>query len=421
MRRVRRFAPWVLLLVATVLVAALLSTPQADEPLHPRNNGPGGAQAVAQVLQQQGVEVQLVTGSADLDPGDVTDQTTVLLPHTDYLGPESGPELVASLTGADRLVVLVPSAQTRVGEALGLDVSAAWGSGIPVVPDCDDPFVREGDRLSGWDVLLSADGAERTDVTACYPPGAGHNLGGGREGALLTFPAAQDRPETVLVGAATSWTNARVTEEANAALALRLLGGGDRLVWVLPQPGDAGLDAAGSLWDVLPRNLTAAVVLLTGAVLALALWQGRRLGPVVVEPLPAVVRASETTSSRGRLYRQAADREHALRAVQAGARRRTAPRLGLPRSIDPEALADAVATATGRTGAEVRTVLVDPGHLPDDAALVHRVRQVRALEEQLSGSARPSTTDPSTTDPSTTDPSTTEPGTSKPAPTERTP
>ena len=46
------------------------------------------------------------------------------------------------------------------------------------------------------------------------------------------------------------------------------------------------------------------------AVLLLALWKGRRIGPLVAEQLPVVVRASETVEGRGRLYRsrRASDR-----------------------------------------------------------------------------------------------------------------
>src|SRR5699024_893951 len=82
------------------------------------------------------------------------------------------------------------------------------------------------------------------------------------------------------------------------ALGLRLLGGSDRVLWVVPSPGDTALDEAPQgLWDVLPRNLTASVVLLAAAVLAAALWQGRRLTPVVAEPLPAVVHPAATPTA----------------------------------------------------------------------------------------------------------------------------
>lgn len=383
-RSLRRWAPWVVLVLATAVLAALLAAPGSDEPLDPVNNGIDGGQALARVLAEQGVDVDVVQGSTALEDDPPGAGTTVLLPHTSYLGPESGPRWLAGLADADRVVVLVPSPAQLPGEALGLELDVTWAGGAGLAADCQSPSVRDGDLLSTSDVLLSAGGADRSSVTACYPPGPGHNAGGAREGALLTWPATQDRPETVVAGLTTAWTNSRITEEANAALALRLLGGSDRLVWVVPQPADAQLDAAASLWDVLPRYLTAWVWLLGGAVVALALWQGRRLGPVVTEPLPAVVQAAETTRSRGRLYRQAKDRPHALAAVQAGARRRLAPRLGLPRTTAVEPLVQAVADATGRPADEVQQLLANPD-VGDDQALVRRVRDVRALEEQVQG------------------------------------
>lgn len=384
----RRWAPWVLLLVVAAVVGGLLATPTSTGLLEPANRGRDGGAALAQVLERQGVRVDVVEGSARLVEGSapVGPGTTVLLPHTDYLGPEGGGALLAALAPADRLVVLVPSPDRA--PRLGLDVDAAWTAPGPLAADCAGGPVRRDDVLSTADAVLSAGGADRGQVAACFPPGAGHNLGGARDGAVLTWPATGQRPETVVASTTTAWTNARVTEEANAALALRLLGGSERLVWVLPQPADAGLDAPAGLWDVLPRHLTAWVWLLAAAVVALAVWRGRRLGPVVTEPLPAVVPAGETTRSRGRLYRQARDREHALAALRAGTRWRVAARLGLPPATDPDRLAAAVAEATGRPGAEVAALLVHAGPVPDDAALVTGARALRGLEEQVEAATR---------------------------------
>lgn len=371
-----------LVLTATVL-AALLSGAPSGEPLGPANPGRDGARALARVLEDRGVDVRVVAGTTALLRERVGPGTTVLLPHTAYLGPETGADVVEHLRQADRLVVVVPDAAATPGDALGLDVDVSSGGGGTLEADCGDPLVRTGDRVGRWDVQLEATGADRAGVSACYPPTVGHGSGGARAGALLTFPATRARPTTTLLGLGSALTNEHVTQEAHAALGLRLLGGSPRLLWVVPQPGDAGPDTApAGLWDVLPRNLTAVVVVLGAAVLALALADGRRLGPVVREPLPAVVQAVETTRNRGRLYRQARDRAHALTVLQAGARRRLAPRLGLPPGVDNEVLVRAVATAGGRPVAEVRALLTDPA-AADDAALLTTARELRSLEEGL--------------------------------------
>jgi hypothetical protein len=388
LRRLRRWVPWLLLLIVAALVGGLLSTPTSTGLLEPGNRGRDGGAALAQVLAGQGVQVDVVEGSSRLMDGSTPagPGTTVLLPDTAYLGPEGGPALLEALAQADRLVVLVPSPDQA--PQLGLDLDVDWIARGPLGADCAISPVGRDHVLSTADALLSAGGAERAQVHACFPPGAGHNLGGARDGAILTWPATTQRPETLVAATSTAWTNSRITEEANAALALRMLGGSDRLVWVLPQPGDAGLDAPAGLWDVLPRHLTSWVWLLGAAVVALALWQGRRLGPVVVEPLPAVVPAGETTRSRGRLYRQARSREYALEAIRAGTRRRVAPLLGLPPATDQNRLVGTVAEATSRPTGEVAELLAQSDAVADDDAFVRGARALHDLEEQVRAATR---------------------------------
>ena len=118
------------------------------------------------------------------------------------------------------------------------------------------------------------------------------------------------------------------------------------------------------------------------AVLLLALWRARRLGPVVVEPLPVVVRAAETVEGRARLYRRSGARGHGSRGA---ARRRPGPAgtaLGLPRRAEPPAVVAAVAGRSGRTGPDVAALLY--GAAPaDDGALVRLADDLDALEREV--------------------------------------
>ena len=88
-----------------------------------------------------------------------------------------------------------------------------------------------------------------------------------------------------------------------------------------------------------------ASVLVGVAVVLLAVVRGRRLGRLVREPLPVVVRAIETTESRGRLYRRAGDRERAAAVLRAGTAQRLTARLALARGAAPAALVGAVSAA----------------------------------------------------------------------------
>ena len=112
------------------------------------------------------------------------------------------------------------------------------------------------------------------------------------------------------------------------------------------------------------------------------LWRGRRLGRLVAEPLPVVVRAVETTRGRARLYRRARARGRAARVLRAAAVRRLALRCGLPRTADPGEVAAVVAERTRRAAAEVLALLA--GAEPaDDPSLVRLARDIDALETEV--------------------------------------
>src|SRR5262249_57583714 len=94
-----------------------------------------------------------------------------------------------------------------------------------------------------------------------------------------------------------------------------------------------------------------------------------RFGPLVFEPLPVVVRASETAEGHGRLYRSRRARDRAAAALRAAAVARITSRTGLPQAASPEAVGQELAGRTGRGGEAIQAMLFRP--VPgDDAALV---------------------------------------------------
>jgi len=118
------------------------------------------------------------------------------------------------------------------------------------------------------------------------------------------------------------------------------------------------------------------------AVLALALSQGRRFGPVVTEHLPVVVRAAETTEGRARLYRRAGARGRAAQNLRAASAARIVPLVGHQRGADRDAVTSAVASRTGRTASEVDAVLYGAAPV-DDAALVRLADELDTLERMV--------------------------------------
>jgi hypothetical protein len=119
------------------------------------------------------------------------------------------------------------------------------------------------------------------------------------------------------------------------------------------------------------------------AFLLYALARARRMGGPVVEPLPVVVRAGETVTGRGRLYRRARAREESLVTLRSAALSRMARLLRLDPGTDRETIVATVAASSGWPPYTVRDTLfgVPP---EDDDSLVIAAVQLEALSQALS-------------------------------------
>ncbi|MEO6116297.1 MAG: hypothetical protein ABIP33_07930, partial [Pseudolysinimonas sp.] len=187
--------------------------------------------------------------------------------------------------------------------------------------------------------------------------------------------------------------NGTIATKGNAALALNLLGAHHTLIWYISTYADLQQQGpAQTLGDLTPGWVTPLLLLLSLVGVAAAVWRGRRFGPIVVENLPVVVRASETMEGRARLYSRARARLRALDSLRIGTVERLARAVGLPRTATVGEVADAVAALTGRDRAEVANLLLDavPG---GDSELVRLSDDLLTLEAEVAG-ARPGSPHP---------------------------
>ncbi len=349
------------LLLVLVGVAVLTAGGRGGN-VDPDAYDPGGGRALATLLRDRGVEV-VRTSDVPSTVAATGPDTTLFLPLADLLSSE---ELGALSTAPGRLVVAGsgPGPLADLGIPVN-PVSAASVSGR--APSCDLPVARNAGSADLGGLVVTGPGGS----TGCYPAEGGF--------ALL---AVSDGP--TVVGSTSLFTNDRLDERGNAALALGLLGGAPRVVWLIPSPSRAafGERPVTSPDDLLPEEVRSARFLLVLVVVVLALWRARRLGRVVPEPLPVVVRASETTEGRGRVYRAARARDTAAGALRGGAVARLAPRLGNP---DPPALVTLIAERTGRSAVAVEALLYGP--VPsDDDALVRLADDLDTLSREVAGS-----------------------------------
>ena len=371
----RRYGWVITLVVVAVLVLAFLAltkAPASTAPLSINNAQPAGARALAEILRNQGVDVTESTSLSGATTGLGADGTLVVASYY-FLDDDQIASILAwkgpvfwLAPSEYEIATIVPSASTA------LDAFSA------VVPaDCAVPAVQRAGEVN-------APGARYTTmwqapaVTACY--------GNPSTGDSLLLQTARDGAAAMTMIAAPGFlTNELLAERGNAALALNLLGSTQRVSWYLGTPYDTstlGGNGQGGVVLTAPAWVNAAALAAALVFLMAGLWKGRRLGPLMTEPLPVVVPASEATRGRARLYRRGRAFGHAAAALRAGSARRLAQRLGLGPHANREAIITAVAAASTRDAATVDFLIFGPPPR-DEAAMIDLVRRLDALESEV--------------------------------------
>jgi len=374
--RRRALGGWAIIVVVLVgvglvgVVIAGLGQWRTHGPLDPESAGPDGTRALAEILRDRGVGVSVVRDRATAERRAAEPGTTLVLPDDPTLSDDAFSRLAAA---ADDVVVPDPHAR---GIRLLFPGArpAGVGPAAPVAPGCGLPEAERAGSIVPGAVFAPAGGA-----VACYPAEGGH--------ALLVSDADGRRIAAIDGGAL--FDNAHLAENGNAALAIGLLGRTPSVVWFVPDLADSDLAPGdATLGDVTPPWVTPAIALLLVAVLAAALWRGRRFGPLVAESLPVSVRANETAEGRARLYARSRDAAHAAHALRAGTLARLRTRLGLGAAADAGAVASAAASRTGLPLPRVRALLVDEPPT-DDRALLALAEGLDALESAADAASRP--------------------------------
>lgn len=366
----------VLLLVAAVTIAVISADTERGG-LDPRSADPLGSRAVATLLADRGVSTRVVTTLAQASAAADAD-TTLLIAVPDLLTDRQQKRLhTATASSGGRTVLIAPSSPSVGTLAPGVSTDLAISFNSKLSPDCDLPAAQ---RAGTADT-----GGFRYDTTA---PGADTCYLSNGLPTLVRVPAVTGNGDTVVLGAPDILYNDRLDEHGNASLALQLLGSRPHLVWYLPSLSDDSLTDSGerSLFDLLPSGwLWGSLQLFFAAVLA-AFWRARRFGPLVPEPLPVAIRASEAVEGRARLYRKTNARDRAAGALRSATHTRLAPLIGVPvpQAHAPEALLPALSAHLHDHGGEqsLHSLLFGPPP-GDDAALISLADQLDALEREV--------------------------------------
>lgn len=354
-----------------LLVGVVVAVSQAGNArgyLDPDAATPAGARALRVLLEERGITfVTVSSGEAALSAAAAGD--TLLVASPDDLSPHQLDQVEQSR--ADLVLVdPTPSMLDRLAPWLSVEDSVR---AEPRDAVCDLGAARQSGRATTGGLTFGGKAPEGGTLTLCYAVNGA---------ATVAQAALSDGRLITVLGSGAGLTNDLLAQEGNAALALNLLGAHQKLVWYVAQQVIDDASGTQSLGDLLPRWVGLAVLQLCIGVVVLALWRGRRFGPVVEEPLPVVVRAAEATEGRARLYRRGGARDRAAQNLRAAVLARVVPLVGQGRGADPAAVTDAIAARTGRPAGAISALLY--GAAPsDDTALVRLASELDVLERMV--------------------------------------
>ena len=369
-RRWRRWRPGVIavaLMLIPVLVTMWTRTITSTTPLAIDNPKDWGTMALAELLRDEGISVSKA-GSLSEAVDASRQGATIAVVNADELSNQDRRALAQA--GGD---VVVIGAKGGSNAMAGLTSMTAKGTAatasVTRAPQCDDADAQAARSLAGTRASVSLQGDD--DAVGCFPVGQDRY-------AYATDSLPSGATLRVLPDAAPV-TNAHLAQEGHAALGVRALGHHNRLLWLDGQHMEAP-----SVWSSPSAPPWLPVLIFQLLVIAgvLAIVQGRRFGGIVSEDLPVVVRSTETTVARGRLYRQGSDRPRAAQALRSGTALRLGTTLGLPPGTSRRDVIAAVSLASGIAPATVDSLLYGPPPTSDNALATLAV-QLDQLESEV--------------------------------------
>lgn len=373
----QRRPTWLVVLIVIAVLAAVLAAVARgyyrDGPLEPDAPTGQGSRAAVSVLRDLGVEVETQRHTADAVE-DLAEGRTVLVTDPGALSGEQLQTLSGALESSSGTLVLVQPDFVTLGYLTSV-ISPAGAVRTPTSVEAGDGCDGAGFRartihVPGEEGLVGPATTYRTagDATGCFTSGAG---------ALVAVAA-----NVVVLGSPDLLTNDGIGEADNSALVLNALGGAGSLTWYVPSPGDPMASTGPDLLSYLPdwASSVALWLLITVAITLIAF--SRRLGPVVVEPLPVTVRPQELVLGRARLQQQARARDSAAASLRTASMRRLADRLGIRQVETLDALVAALTPHLEQPPERIRSLL-GPTPVRSDHDLVQLAHDLDLLEKEI--------------------------------------
>jgi hypothetical protein len=358
----RRAGPWILLLVGLLIVALIAGAPRQPEgeAFDPASTSGNGTKALVELLGEFGARVD-VTGVTPAEDAEVALLFTDVLDETGTAAAQDWVLRGGTLIVADPFSGFAPEVAGTTGS---FGVAPTIDREMCDIAALQDLAVVDPGGAVRYDVPVSAD--------SCF----------GDDQVAFAVRTTTGEGAVVALGGGDLFTNERLADADNAAVAARLLAPERGVRVALLQPGAGEGSSDRSLTDVVGIGVRLGFVQLVLGFLAYAWYRARRLGQPVVEAQPVDIAGSELVLAVGQLLQQAKSPQRAADLLRSDVRRRVAERLGLPAGMPPDDMVDVVAARTGIEPERVRAGLGD-GPVLDDAALLDLAQDVDALRQEI--------------------------------------
>lgn len=355
--------------------------------LDPSSPAPSGAKGLVTVIDNHGADFFHAENAAELDSALAASGTKTLVVEDPYYTLQEEDWAALLETGANRIIVLSMSfpSQSLTGEVAEFEgnYSARTDADGEVInesmPDTFEAGTCPGSFAENAPSISNLGGREFEpigDAQGCYQVRDGYAI------VIGTVETATGSTEIAVLGAQQNLTNEAIVEDANAAMAIQLLGSNERLIWYTADPADNAVEGGPSFGSYIPQWLLPVLLLIYLAGFATLVWRGRRFGPLVTERLPVTVPANETLEGRARLYDASNSRLRALDSIRVGTISRLADLSGVGPGASTEEVIAATAGLAGVPREHAHRVLLT-GEPQTDRELVDLANAVTELERRV--------------------------------------
>lgn len=359
-----------LLLGLLILLLVVPPSTERQPPLTVYSAEPGGGKGLRLWLDALGYRVTTLEGDRFAIGRDVT--TILVLAPTTIIGSFEQGEIERWVRQGGRLIVSADEFRTwPLLRQFGVSVRPILGvsQAVPAAPGLLDPAIASVSVGPRFQVILGDKGGD--EAAGAVPLLVAQDAGSDGQPPILAARVPVDKGEVVVLTVTDALSNASLHDEANARLALSLIGPASRgqIAFDELHHGFGSLERRNIYALLFDRAWGRAILLGCGLLLLFLLLRGRRLGrsvPVFVDRGRSL---GELVTSQASLYRAGGKRAFVAAHLARQLRHDLAQSVGLPGDA-PDAEIAARASVLGRDPTRALRVLRETERAHSDRALL---------------------------------------------------